>query len=415
MTMAQAGHAVAVRSTREEAIEIGNMTIRNCPGCGSRQSEVFYELGGVPTNSRLLLPSREEAIALPRGNIALEFCGVCGLVFNAAFDPDLVAEPSTYEQAYTHSPIFVAFQRRLADQLIERYGLHGKEILEIGYGRGDLLALLCDLGANRGSGFYVGYPPDPWAHTDARFRREPFSEDIPIGPTDLVCSSMLLEYVADPVRSLELLRRPLSLRKGARLFLQVSNFVRTLRHFAFWEIHYAHCSCFTPGTLHRLLCAQGFSVSDIWTDFDGQYLMADSRAADDGAASCRPGATVETITELASLVARFAHECREKQALWCEILRRIAGAGNRIVIWGAGSSAAAFLTTLAVGDEVSYVVDPDPSRQGKYTPGTGHRIVAPDVMLARRPDVVIVMNSVLTFEIQEILAEAGSAPTMLIA
>jgi hypothetical protein len=48
-------------------------------------------------------------------------------------------------------------------------------------------------------------------------------------------------------------------------------------------------------------------------------------------------------------------------------------------------------------------------------PGTGHPIVALDVMAGTRPDVVIVMNSVFAFEIQELLAKAGCAPTLLIA
>jgi hypothetical protein len=163
------------------------------------------------------------------------------------------------------------------------------------------------------------------------------------------------------------------------------------------------------------LCEQGFAVSDIWTDFDGEFLMVDTHVAGNGIAGSHTREDIDTIGELALLVARFAHEYRERQALWCEILRRIAGAGNRIAIWGAGSSSASFLTTLAVGDEVDYVVDVSPFRQGKFTPGTGHRVVAPEIMLGKRPDVVIVMNSVFTFEIQELLAKADCAPTLLIA
>jgi len=275
-----------------EASELGKMTIRNCPGCGSSRSDVFYEVAGVPTNSRLLLPSRAEAIALPRGDVALAFCRGCGLVFNAVFDPGLVHDAGVHEELYAYSRMFREFQERLADQLVERYGLRGKEILEIGCGRGDFLGLLCELGANHGIGAYAGYAPDPAAGLDAGFRCEPFTDDMATGPTDLVCSNMLLEYLADPVRFIQLLRRPLTLRKGARLFLQVSNFVRTLRHFAFWEIYYARCGYFTSGTLHRLLLAQALTVSDIWTDFDGQYLMADTLAADGGAASFQPRAIV---------------------------------------------------------------------------------------------------------------------------
>jgi hypothetical protein len=381
------------------------MATRNCPGCGSNPCESFYELASVPTNSRWLSPSRDQAVALPRGDIALQFCRECGLVFNGAFDPGLIDDAGFHEEIDDGSPIFKAFQRRLADQLIERCALRDKDILEIGYGRGELLELLCELGANHGIGF------------DAR--RAPQPPPLPSGinttapPSDLVCSKSLLQGVAEPAQFLELLKR--ALHKDARLFLQVSNFMRTLKNFAFWEIHYLNFSYFSPGTLYRLLRARGFAVSDVWTDFDAEYLMADAHAAAEGTTEPSPGENIETIADLASLVARFAHECREKQAMWCEILRKLAAGGNRIAIWGAGSRAASFLTTLAVGDEVSYVVDMNPGRQGKFTPGTGHRIVAPDVMVSMRPDVVIVMNSVLAFEIRDRLAQAGCAPTLLIA
>ena len=68
-----------------------------------------------------------------------------------------------------------------------------------------------------------------------------------------------------------------------------------------------------------------------------------------------------------------------------------------------------------VGREQHDVVDVRPNRHEHYTPGTGHRIVAPESMAAMRPDVVIVMNSALTFEIRDLLAKAGCAPTLLIA
>jgi SAM-dependent methyltransferase len=401
-----------------EAPELGNMTTRSCPGCGSSECDAFYETEGVPANSLLLLSSREEAIAVPRGDVVLAFCRACGLVFNAAFDPGLVDQATVNQGSCAHSPVFRSFEDRLADQLIERYALHDKDLLDIGCGRGAFLALLCKLGGNHGIGIDPGDAPDPPLSrlgVDATFRREPFSEHTALGPVDLVYSRMLLEHLADPARFLGLLRRATSLRKDTRLFLQASNFVRTLRHYAFWEIHYQQCCYFSAGTLHRLLRAQGFTIDDIWSDFDGQYLLAGARPATNGTAQSNAREIVETVTDLTWLVIHFAREFREKQAMWREILAEIAQAGNRIAIWGAGSKAVSFLTTLAVGDEVSYVVDLSPSRQGRYVPGTGHPIVALDVMAGTRPDVVIVMNSVFAFEIQELLAKAGCAPTLLIA
>jgi C-methyltransferase C-terminal domain/Methyltransferase domain len=384
---------------------------RNCPGCGSNPCERFYELAGAPTNSGWLSPSRNEAIALPRGTIALEFCQMCGLVFNGAFDPRL-ADTGLHEAIDAGSRAVKAFQKHLAAQLIERYALRGKNILEIGGGQGELLDLLCKLGGNCRIAFDARSPP-PSQRNGATRGHELLSEHATGTRCDLVCSRNFLQTVAEPAQLLKLLRR--ELHCDARLFLQLSNFMRTLRNLAFWEIHYPNRSYFTPGTLHRLLRAQGFAVGDVWTDFEAEYLMADARAAAHGATDSSPGNGIESIAELAGLVARFADACREKQAMWCEILRKLAGNGNRIAIWGAGCDAASFLATLAVGDEVSYVVDVNRRRRGKFTAGTGHRIVAPGDIGSMRPDVVIVMNSVLTSEIRERLASAGCTPTLLIA
>ena len=369
----------------------------------------------MPTNSRCLSSSRDRAVTLPRGDIVLKFCRACGLVFNSAFDPGLIADRNRADEIEVGSPIYTAFERHLADQLIERYGLRGKSILEVGYGRGELVQLLCDRGINRRAEPEASSGPGPpqWqATTEPRLLHERMSGTATL-PADLVCGQGSLQEVAELAPFLGSLKD--ALRGNTRLFLQVDNFARTLRHVGFWEIDYTSCSYFSPGTMYRLLQSGGFVVSEVWTDFEAEYLMADVHTASPGATQAGMIGSIETLGELEVLVARFAQECREKQALWCEILRKLARAGNRIAVWGAGSRTVSFLTTLAVGDEVSYVVDMNSGRQGKFTPGTGHRIVGPDAMTSLCPDVVIVMNSVFAFEIRDALTRAGCAPTLLIA
>ncbi len=44
-----------------------------CPNCLLGTMEIFHRATGVPTNSCILLGSREEALAYPKGDITLGF------------------------------------------------------------------------------------------------------------------------------------------------------------------------------------------------------------------------------------------------------------------------------------------------------------------------------------------------------
>jgi hypothetical protein len=78
-------------------------------------------------------------------------------------------------------------------------------------------------------------------------------------------------------------------------------------------------------------------------------------------------------------------------------------------LWGGGSKAVAFLTTLGVTDQIGCVVDINPHKHGTYMAGTGQEIVAPDQLKKYRPDTVIIMNPVYRAEISSWLAGFGLA------
>jgi len=128
-----------------------------CPNCGASGMSVFYEFKNVPVHSVLLLPTREEALNFPEGDIALGFCYTCGFIANVAFDPGLHQYSSRYEATQGFSSTFNAFHQNLATRLIKRYDLHSKDIIEIGSGQGEFLTLLCELGDNREVGFDPAY------------------------------------------------------------------------------------------------------------------------------------------------------------------------------------------------------------------------------------------------------------------
>ena len=98
---------------------------------------------------------------------------------------------------------------------------------------------------------------------------------------------------------------------------------------------------------------------------------------------------------------------------WIRTIGEFARDGKRIVLWGSGSKAVAFLTSLKLSDDIEYVVDINPYRHGRYLPGTGHEIVSPEFLQQYRPHKVIVMNPVYCSEIRQELDKLNVVADLL--
>jgi SAM-dependent methyltransferase len=370
----------------------------------------FYGVRDVPVNSCMLMPTQREALSFPRGDVVLGFCRRCGFISNLAFDPGAPEYSPRYEDQQCYSSRFNVFTESLARRLIDRYDLRGKVILEIGCGKGDFLATMCQLGGNRG----IGIDPacrsdrlDSRAAEKIMFVQDFYAEHHGHYRGDLVCCRHTLEHIPNVAEFLSIVRRSLQGAPETPVFFEVPDAHRVLHEIAFWDIYYEHCSYFTLGSLARLFRACDFEILDLGTEFDNQYLLIEARTA-------RTTATMRLAEEndpeeTAQSVSHFARGHRESLDSWRTALRAARDAQKRIVLWGSGSKAVAFLTTLAVQDEVEFVVDINPHRQGKYLPGSGHMIVAPESLRNHMPDLVIVMNPAYCEEVRTHCADMGVA------
>jgi hypothetical protein len=68
---------------------------------------------------------------------------------------------------------------------------------------------------------------------------------------------------------------------------------------------------------------------------------------------------------------------------------------------------------LGITDQIRYVVDINPRKQGKYVPGTGQQIVAPEFLREYRPEVLILANTVYKSEIQKTVKALGINPEFM--
>lgn len=385
-----------------------NQTI--CPNCGSGRCRAFYEVRRVPTNSCLLIENRARALDFPTGDIVLAVCSGCGFIFNAAWDSDLTVYSDQYEETQGFSSTFNAFNRKIAEELVRNYDIRDKTVLEIGCGKGEFLSLLCEIGNNRGIGYDPSFVPARAGTTRAvRFVPQFFTEDTREIPPDLLCCKMTLEHIGQTHRFLRCVRSVAN-RQDSLIFFQVPDAERILKEGAFWDVYYEHCSYFSATSLEHLFVRTGFLVQRIWTGYGGQYLMILASPAEHGPGFARRDE--EEVATIIDMCGSFTASAARSRAAWLNRLRNWAAAGQRTVLWGSGSKAVAFLTTLAVHDEVEHVVDINPYRVGKFLPGTGQRIVAPAFLREYRPDNVVVMNPVYVREIEQELARQRCEPNV---
>lgn len=377
-----------------------------CPACASPGMSTFFELSGMPTHSMLLLSDRNEALHCAKGDIELALCERCGFISNRAFDPSLMKYSLDYESSQAFSPRFNTFAKELAIQLIKRHDLRGKDIVEIGCGGGDFLALLCELGGNRGVGI------DPAAGKESlkdsheiTFIRDFYTERYSDCRGELLLCRHTLEHIWDTGEFIATVRRTIGDCWKPAVFFELPDVTRILQEVAFWDLYYEHCSYFSAGSLAWLFASKEFDVAGVSLAFDDQYLLLDA-VPGNGALpqSLDNGDYLEAIHQD---VAYFSKAYPTKLELWKNQLSIAAGQGQRCIVWGGGSKAVAFLNTLGARDEVDYVVDINPLKQDKYVAGTGHRIVGPEFLRHRKPDVILVMNPIYRDEIRDLAQSMG--------
>lgn len=383
-----------------------------CPACAGSRLEVFHEQRRIPVNSCLLVETKAEALAFPTGDLRLATCHDCGFITNVDFDPTLATYSDRYEETQGFSARFRDFTRSLAQRWIDRYGIHGRDVLEIGCGKGEFLALMCELGGNRGVGIDPSAIPERLDATNVSLLPEVFADEHAALPADVVVCRHTLEHIAPVGDFLRQVRRVIGDRLDTVVLFELPDVLRVLREVAFWDIYYEHCSYFSPGSLVRLFRRACFEVLNVELDFDDQYILLEARPATAEAPAAEPMPGLDAVPEVLRAAEGFRVDLARQVDGWRAMLATEASAGNRVAIWGGGSKGVSYLTTLGT-DAVDYAVDINPRKQGRYLAGTGHRVLGPqDLPGPDAPGLVVAMNAIYTEEIRDELQRLGLPATV---
>ncbi|HIH32494.1 TPA: class I SAM-dependent methyltransferase, partial [Candidatus Woesearchaeota archaeon] len=374
------------------------MNKEKCIVCNSGKIMPIIKIAGMPTFCNVLLSSKEQALNVVKGDLDMFFCMNCGHVFNNAFDYSILSYSEDYDNTLHYSPKFQAFAEKLVDHLIETYNLKGKNIIDIGCGKGDFLNLICKLGENHGIGFDASYQKErSEENPNVRFVKDFFNDKYADLPVDLVSCRHVLEHIEDPKEFLLGIIKAVG-KNNPIFYIEVPNALYTIKDMGIWDLIYEHVSYFTKESIQYLFNSCGLKILDISEDFGGQYLLVE-------AAIGKAKENKADTEQLRLLIDKFSSDYVKKKDYWKKFIED--NEGKRIVVWGAGSKGVTFLNILEDKKAIEYIVDLNPHKCGKYVPGAGTKVIAPEFLKEYKPDIVILMNALYEEEVRKKLTSLG--------
>jgi SAM-dependent methyltransferase len=378
-----------------------------CPICGA-DAERFLVRERVPANQNVLFTSRDRARNAPTGTLSLHACGECGFVFNATFQEDRLDYGASYENTQTASEAFASYVDERVTRVVDRCGTALKTVVEVGCGKGVFLSRVIDAtSGTAGYGFDTSYEGAESARGGRlRFFKHYFGAGFVAEPIDAVLCRHVIEHIPHPVAFLRSIREVLD-SPETRIFFETPCVDWIVRNQVIWDFFYEHCSYFNPPSLAQAFERAGFGLESVSHVFGGQYLWLEGA----------PGVARRAFPSDGGAVLQqcraFAQAQRASVDHWTARLTTLRRNGP-LAIWGAGAKGVTFAGLVDPTLElIDCVVDVNPRKQGCFIPGTGHPIVAPNDLAARKISAAVLMNPNYRRENEAMLATLGASIPLL--
>ena len=340
-----------------------------CRSCNA-SVEFLLDFGNQPIVNNLQV----EPGVVPKFPIEVGGCSYCGLV--------QILNPIDPAEFYTNYANASSVKREPhLEKLIEKLESllpKNAKIIDVGCNDGKFLSRLRESGfndlhgleptknmseraINAGFGVFNSY-------LDSAKSREIVAET---GLFDCVTLRQVLEHIEN-LSDFGVALRNL-LRPNGLLVIEVpdaqSHF--DLPDFALWE---EHINDFSLGSLKHFLRQHGLEVIDSYkTQFSGVCLTVLSRLVDTRSVDVEPvSQIVDSFRKWAKCFDPFRSQVQAE-------LQYFASRDLPIALYGVGSRSSFFLNVTRSMGNISFAIDDDPAKQGKYLPGT-------DILIRSRED-----------------------------
>ena len=339
-----------------------------CKLCGEKNSfRQVLDLENFPKSAQFMPAEHEFKLDFPLTLQVIE-CTRCGLV-------QLNNDPvDYYKDVITAASISEESRKILKNEfnpIIKKFNLQNKLTLEIGSGKGDFLKVLNELNVNafglehkkesvqlskeKGLNVIQGYLLD----------QIKISEKFAF----IICNNFL-EHQPDVKAFLNKVN-DLLIEDGV-IYISVPNLQRIIDKNCFYEFVTDHLVYFTQKSLKLALEMHGFDIIESYLKNNENDISVIAQKRKITTIKNKKHKMDEIVNSLSTLVLN-----NHKQ-------------GKKVSVWGAGHRALA-LMAIANVNQIDYVVDSAPFKQGRYTPILKKKIISPADFLKIECDLLILM------------------------
>jgi 2-polyprenyl-3-methyl-5-hydroxy-6-metoxy-1,4-benzoquinol methylase len=383
-----------------------------CRFCGAALEHTFVDLGPSPLcESYLTAEQLNDMEAFYPLHVYV--CHECYLVQLEEFvSPEHIFTEYAYFSSYADT--WLEHSRKYVDMMIDRLKLnHQSSVIEVGSNDGYLLqyfhernvpVLGIEPAKNVAQVAIAKGVPTLAEFFGAEMARRLAAEG---RQADLLLGNNVMAQVPDLndfVSGLRILLKPTGV-----ITIEFPHLMRLVDHNQFDTIYHEHFSYFSFTTVERIFAAHGltlFDVEKLATHGGSLRIYAchrddTSKEVSDRVTELRLREQEAGICDLAYYAA-FGEHVKEIKRNLLELLIQAKRAGQSIAGYGAPGKGNTLLNYCGIRtDLLDFTVDRNPYKQGKYLPGTHIPIFAPEMILEKRPDFVLILPWNLRDEIMQ--------------
>lgn len=387
-----------------------------CRHCGSELKLSLVDLGSAPPSNAYLT---KQTLHAPEKWFPLRVlvCDRCWLVQTEDFAQADELFDAEYAYFSGFSTSWLAHCHRYVAEMVDRFGLTANSLaIEVAANDGYLLQYVRDLGIP-----CLGIEPTASTATAARERDIDIVEDffgVKLATSlasrnlqaDLMTAKNVLAHVPDIndfVAGFAVLLKP----QGVATF-EFPHLLRLIAENQFDTIYHEHFSYLSLTAMDRVFRANGLSIFDVEEHpTHGGSLRVFAQRSDLGnhAVSPRVDALLEVEREAGMLTVEYYTGFQSRtNRVKDNLVRFLLAAkldGKTVAAYGAAAKGNTLMNYAGVrADLISFVVDRNPAKQGKFMPGSRIPIVDEGDLKRCKPDYVVILPWNLKAEVMQQLS-----------